>query len=387
MRLHQKKVWTCAILAVFILFFYTFSFAQTESIKGVQFKDGSIIYGRVVEMNIYNIRIETKDGKIISREFNDVVNFIKDTGVDAKLEVKQAPVAEKILQAEMRGVRFKDGSVIYGTIIEMNINNVIILTKDNEVITRKFDDFASFIKSELHTWEIGPEISFIEYNEPDLMKEKGMMIGIGAAYIYHNGVMIKFAGRYSYGLVDYQNSGTINNIDDIIFEIKGLAGYDVRASNTVTITPFIGLGYRYLEDDASGKISSTGAGGYLRESNYYYSPIGIEVVNVIDGDWSAGVMLEYDYFWKGKQKSYLSNVDSGYNTVESKQNSGYGVKGSINIKKQTNRVFYVIEPFIRYWNIDKSDVQNLTYYGTVIGTGWEPKNESTEIGVKFMIGF
>ena len=91
MRLFFKKaVWTCALILTFILLFYTFSFAQTENIKGVQFKDGSIIYGRVIEMNTDDIRIETKDGKIISRKFNDMVSFIKDTDVDAKRELKQA---------------------------------------------------------------------------------------------------------------------------------------------------------------------------------------------------------------------------------------------------------------------------------------------------------
>ena len=164
MRPYHKKSWTCAIIVTFILFFYTLSFAQYESIKGVQFKDGSIIYGRVIKMNVYDIQIETKDGQIISRKFDDVDFFYKDTGVNAKQEVKQevkrdvkqevkqevkpAPVAEKILQTEIRGARFKDGSVIYGTIIEMNIDKVIILKKDNETITKKFDDVASFIKAE-----------------------------------------------------------------------------------------------------------------------------------------------------------------------------------------------------------------------------------------------
>ena len=299
---------------------------------------------------------------------------------------------------DIRGVRFKDGSVIYGMIIEMNVNKIIIMTKDNEAITKKFDDVESFIKADekespktlskaRHTWEIGPEISHIEYKEPGVMSQTGTMYGIDAAYTYHNGVMIKVAGRYSYGKVDYQNSGTLNNIDDIIFEIRGLAGYDFRALSTVTITPFIGLGYRYLKDDMAGRITSTGAKGYLRESNYYYSPIGIEAVNVFDKGWSAGVILEYDYFWKGMQKSYLSNAVAGYNDIENDQKSGYGCRGSIIIKKQSDRVFYVIEPFIRYWNIDKSEIQNLTKYGTVIGTAWEPKNESTEIGVKLVIGF
>jgi len=185
MRPYHKKAWTCAIIVTFILFFYTFSFAQTENIKGVQFKDGSIIYGKVIKMNVYDIQIETKDGKIISRKFDDVVSFIKDTDADEKKEVKQVPAADKIIQTEkvdkkqivipaqketsvdakqevkkipatekilqtenIRGVRFKDGSVIYGTIWQMNVNEVTILTKNNEMITKKFDDVATFIKSD-----------------------------------------------------------------------------------------------------------------------------------------------------------------------------------------------------------------------------------------------
>jgi hypothetical protein len=235
-----------------------------------------------------------------------------------------------------------------------------------------------------HIWEIGPEISYIEYREPDIMSEKGLMYGIDAAYSYHNGVMIKVAGRFSYGQVDYQNSVTFNNIDDIIFEVRTLGGYDFKLSKSLTMTPFIGLGYRYLRDDMAGRTSPAGSEkGYLRESNYYYSPIGIEAANVFDNGWSAGAIIEYDYFGKGKQKSNFSTAVAGYNDVENEQNSGYGLRGSIMIKKKTARLFFAIEPFIRYWNIDQSEIQNLTDYETIL----EPKNESTEIGVKFMIGF
>jgi hypothetical protein len=339
MRLYHKKAWTWAIICTVILFFYTFSFAQTESIKGVQFKDGSIIYGRVIEMNVNDIRIETKDGKIISCKFDDVANFIKDTGVDAKADEKESPI---------------------------------------------------YLSNARHIWEIGPEISFIEYKEPDVISERGPMFGIGASYTYRNGVMIKVAGRYSYGQMDYesQGTGTIKKIDDNMFEMRTLGGYDFKISNSFTITPFIGFGYRYLKDDSAGRISSTGNLGYLRESTYYYSPGGIEAVNVFDKGWSAGVNLEYDYFWKGIQKSYLSNAVPGTNDVENNQRGGYGLRGSIIIKKQSDQIFYAIEPFIRYWNIDKSDVQNVTYFGSYTGfVFYEPKNESTEIGVKFMIGF
>jgi hypothetical protein len=345
MRQYHKKAWACSIMISFILFFHTVSFAQIESITGVQFKDGSIVYGKVIQMNVYDIQIETEDGKIISRKFNDVVTFFKDTGTDAKQEIKQTPAADE-------------------------------------------QESSKTSSKGRHTWEIGPELSYIEYKEPDVMSEKGPMFGIGAAYTYRNGFMIKVAGRFSYGWVDYQNSGTINNIDDIILEIRTLGGYDFKISSSFTITPFIGFSYRYLRDDASGRITSTGAKGYLRESNYFYSPIGIEAVNVFNNGWSAGVMLEYDYFWKGMQKSYLSNVLASYNDIENNQNSGYGMRGSIIIKKQTDRVFYAIEPFIRYWNIAESDIQPLTSNGAPTGFGiYEPKNNSTEIGVRFMIGF
>ncbi len=257
-------------------------------------------------------------------------------------------------------------------------------------VSFSFAQATQSISKALHTWEVGPEISLIEYKEPDVMSEKGPMFGIDAAYTYRNNVMIKVAGRYSYGQVDYDSSGsgTMSNINDNLFEIRALGGYDFKFLSSFTMTPFIGFGYRYLSDNTSGQVTSTGKKGYLRESNYYYSPIGIEVVNAFDNGWSAGVVLEYDYFWKGMQKSYLSKAVAGLNDVSNNQNGGYGGRGAIFVKKQRGRMSYTLEPFIRYWNIDKSDVQSVTYNGSYIGVGaYEPKNQSTEIGVKFMVGF
>ena len=78
-----------------------------------------------LRMSADNIQIETKDGKIISRKFAETEGFI--------------------VKENLSGIRFKDGSIIYGKIIEMDLNKVIIVTKDNNSITRKFDDIASFI--------------------------------------------------------------------------------------------------------------------------------------------------------------------------------------------------------------------------------------------------
>lgn len=255
------------------------------------------------------------------------------------------------------------------------INNTHVESKDKDFISRQ------------HTWEIGPEISFIEYQEPGVMKEEGSMLGVGAAYTFHDGVMFNVSGKISYGQMDYKNSGTVNNIDNNMFEIRAVGGYDFIISNSFMITPFIGFGYRFLEDDGAGKISSTGHVGYLRESNYFYSPIGIRTISVLDNGWLFGAVLEYDYLWKGRQESYLSDINMGYNDIENSQDGGYGLRGSITLKKQTDLMFFALEPFIRYWNIDKSDIEYQTYYGRVTGIVWEPKNKSTEIGIKFAIGF
>ncbi|MEN6620617.1 MAG: autotransporter outer membrane beta-barrel domain-containing protein [Smithella sp.] len=248
-------------------------------------------------------------------------------------------------------------------------------------------DITQSIPVSRHFWKIGPELSYIEYKEPDVMKEKGFMYGIGGTYSYHNEFMIKADAKLSYGQVDYQNSGTLDNIDDFMAEIRAVGGYDFKLTESLVLTPFIGIGYRYLRDDSSGRMTSDGSWGYLRESNYFYSPIGVSLIKDFDKSWAAGLTIEYDFFWKGKQKSYLSDVSHAYSNLENDQTSGYGLRGSFFIKKITGRVSYSVEPFIVYWNIDKSDIQTITYHGTIWGYGWEPKNNSTEIGLKFNIGF
>ena len=240
-----------------------------------------------------------------------------------------------------------------------------------------------------HSWTVGSQISYIEYNEPDIMKEKGIMYGVAGAYTYNKGLVLKAEGVFSYGNVDYtsSNSGSMNNINDYLFEIRALGGYELKISNTFNITPFFGFGYRYLRDDTSGMSTTTGARGYLRESNYYYSPIGMKFLFIMDKGWSIDTILEYDYFWQGKQKSYLSTAFSSYNDLENTQNRGYGLRASVAFKKKSQNVEYIFEPFIKYWNIDRSDLSTVTYSGVIVGYGYEPRNTSTEIGLLFAVGF
>lgn len=52
----------------------------------------------------------------------------------------------------------------------------------------------------------------------------------------------------------------------------------------------------------------------------------------------------------------------------------------------TKRVAYG-RSFIRCWNIKKSETETLSRYGIPIRSAWEPKNNSTEIGIKLAVKY
>jgi len=254
------------------------------------------------------------------------------------------------------------------------------------VVIIGFSEKSVFAESK---WKLGTEIYNFTYKEPDVMKEEGIMRGISASYTNtsYNKNMFRAEFRLSFGEVDYENSGTINDIDDYVWELRLLGGKSFQVFTKSALSPYIGAGFRYLNDDISGKISSIGAYGYERESNYFYMPIGIEIITPLDKSWSFSAVLEYDYFILGKQKSHLSDVDPGYNDLENDQKSGYGLRASVTFEKKGKNLDFSIEPFIRYWNIKDSETADITYYGTYIGYGWEPKNNSEEIGIILSLKF
>lgn len=232
------------------------------------------------------------------------------------------------------------------------------------------------------TFEWAGEFSYIKYEEPNVMKEDGLMYGIsGNYYARDKGNMFGLEAKLSYGQVDYKNSGTMDNIDDLMGEIRVLIGRDIEKENGVRITPYFGFGYRYLNDDAKG-TTSTGALGYERESNYWYSPLGVMVDKPLKESWSVCLVAEYDLFWQGTQKSHLSDANSAYNDLENDQSKGYGLRASAMFKKQGERSNFFFGPFVKYWNIKKSEEKAVTYSGVIFGYGYEPKNNSLEGGFR-----
>ena len=230
--------------------------------------------------------------------------------------------------------------------------------------------------------EMGFETSHITYTEPGIMREEGFMYGVTGALAYRNyNYMLSIEARASLGQVDYSSgaSGKLDNIDNSMWELRGLAGYDFHLSEVSAVTPYIGLGFRQLNDNMGGRSSTTGAAGYDRNISYVYSPIGIDVTRAFGNDWHVKLRLEYDKFWDGNVESHLGSIP-GYYDIENDQDKGYGARFSIMFKKRGETIDFIIEPFYRYWSIKASK-----YTTDPVGSTWvEPKNNSKEFGVNFV---
>jgi hypothetical protein len=226
--------------------------------------------------------------------------------------------------------------------------------------------------------EIGGQAAYYDYKEPNFAEIKGNRLGlIGAWTAVGPGIFVRLDLRASYGSLDYHGSGSISGVPDLIFETRAVTGFDWVFDNT-TLSPYVGLGYRYLYDDLTG-YSSTGAAGYRRYSNYLYAPAGMTLRIGLDANWVFAPTAEYDFFIQGKQKSMLSDANAAFSNVTNTQNKGYGYRLYLMFEKEK----LAVGPYLHYWHIQDSDVQP-------IGGGFsglEPENFTREYGLELRYRF
>ena len=237
-------------------------------------------------------------------------------------------------------------------------------------------------------FELAYQVMHLEYEEPGIMKEHGWLHGVRAKYSHYfdNGLMLRaegdvlgagmrYEGRYSDG------TSLETNTDDYLIEARGLAGYTFYFER-FSLTPYTGFGYRYWNDTIRCD------GGYERVTQYYYLPVGFEVVSKNNNGWEYGLQGEFDGFLGGRNDSYLSDAGAGYEDVSMTQRFGYGygLRGSVFAGYGFDTFFLQVEPFFQYWNVEQSKiVAGRTPSGTA---NWrEPKNHTKSIGLLFSVGF
>ncbi len=229
-------------------------------------------------------------------------------------------------------------------------------------------------------WEVGGQIAKYHYEEPGLMDLKGNRVGAVGAYTFTspNRVYSRIDLRSSYGLLKYQGSGTMDDVPDWIFETRAVIGRDYLAGDNAALSPYIGLGYRYLYNDLRG-YSSTGHVGYQRVSQYLYVPVGLTARFRTGERWVVAPTVEYDVFLSGRQDSQLSDTGIGYSDASNTQKHGYGYRAYLMLENG----HWAFGPWLHYWNIKDSDTVD-------IGLGksaYEPANWTREYGVEVRYRF
>ena len=229
---------------------------------------------------------------------------------------------------------------------------------------------------------IGIDGSSYRYEEPDFMETEGMMYGItySARYLFNPRFSVIFDGRYSNGSLDYSSEGTgsLDNMDNLIRDNRLSVGFTSYDNSTAKLTVYAGLGYRNLFNAGENMITTTGAYGYDRESQYIYSPIGVDLKFNLQKGWAITVNAEYDYFWKGKQISSLGYLP-GYDDLTNTQNDGKGMRFALEFSKTFfDNTEFIISPYYRTWEIEDSEFFWDESYRSYF---YEPANNTKEIGV------
>jgi len=212
--------------------------------------------------------------------------------------------------------------------------------------------------------------------EQFVMSQDGYMIGfVLSSASYNQGSYFGLLTRLAAGEVDYTSNGTgtMAGIPDYQFETTGYFGLPFEGSN-YRITPFGGLGYRYLLNASGLRLSSTGHSGYDRESRYLYAPLGINIESspVNNSYWEF--RGEYLNFISGQQTSHLSQVGSNYSDSTKNQDEGSGIKLSYKYHFDRN---FAIEGYSDYWDIADSKPD-------ASGNFYEPRNSTSETGIRIL---
>jgi len=208
------------------------------------------------------------------------------------------------------------------------------------------------------------------YKETSLgMELKGPQAFIAGRYAHgiDGTKQLVFDGRYAAGPLDYssQSTGSFGGVPNYLLDLRGFISLRNNATFGFYDT-YIGLGSRYLVNDAEGMFTTTGHYGYRRLSRYFYLPVGLTFHT---DNKSIETNLEYDLLLRGQQTSYLR----GY-TAQNEQTKGFGLRASVLFKKDK----WALGPYAHYWKIQDSKVDAGLF---------EPANTTTELGLKLRYDF
>ena len=196
---------------------------------------------------------------------------------------------------------------------------------------------------------------------------------------------VLFDADYATGPDTYSGSLGALVIPKYYYNLRLSIGKDIVYDSYV-LSPYIGLGYRFLSQSGGGLFTATGNYFYDRQSTYNYIPLGLKRRIALADGATLETTVEYDYLISANQYQGLSAANNGggftdATNINNKQNTGYGLNASLMYRRPDGWSF---GPYWKYWNIDVSEAAT---YSASAQPVTERANTTDEFGFKAMYKF
>lgn len=238
--------------------------------------------------------------------------------------------------------------------------------------------------------EAGLTLSDYKYTESEMsLTARKIGAEYAVTFLLRDGWFVRGVVRGATGNADYRGTGNMGGVPDRYVENRwGIGRSFVRGPHT--LTPDVGLGYRYLYNDLRG-VTDTGAVGYRRESRYLTARAGLRYGFLLPNSASLEASVEHDRLILGRQDTRLSDIEghgpwTDVPDVVNYQYRGEGWRFACMYRSGD----WSVGSYLHLWRIkdsDKEHIQVVKTSGAESWTVWEPTNNTREIGVKVAYRF
>jgi tetratricopeptide (TPR) repeat protein len=237
-----------------------------------------------------------------------------------------------------------------------------------------------------HRFEIALSYSHFDYKEdfqpPLKSTEMGWIpqVRLGYSYVAEDRFYFRAFGEASVADDDTDYDGsTMSGVplkdttrnDFARLEVN--AGYTYRGNLPFSITPYVGLGYRYWKRDI----------GYNETYSWWYLPLGVKALYPVNPKWSVGLNASVNFMFDGRMTISYKNDILANTTVTLGNKLGYLLEIPVSWWPRVNWAF-TVTPWYEYSEIGESPWEPL-YYTDGSYTGFvvrEPSSRTNQYGIR-----
>ena len=253
---------------------------------------------------------------------------------------------------------------------------------------------------------------YFHYAEPDVsISYSGLMTGVEGDYqkAFAN-FTVKLRSEFMTGKIAYDGRLNTQQIVGASVQMSDADGASIRydadlwysdsavllgksfSKRNYAITPFTGLGYRFLNNPENSDIPYD----YSRQVSYLYLPLVLELRTCKSDKTAWGLAGEVDILLRGSARADMSDASSNYNNLQFDQSLGGAIKLAGFYNRRIFGLDVSVKPFIDVWLVDNSDTDVLRYDGMRVlvksadgsfGDYCEPANITMTAGLQFNIQF